>query len=605
MPPPKRPPLLPMKSGTELACGTVIQKYLGRSEGGLSYLGKHPSFGQVVVKDLANELIETFQNIRDEIEGFIDLQHPSLQKLISFGDRQGHPYLIYTYVQGQNLDRVLESITQNGPPEFRTVYDLLGHMTTAIETLHEVSPHGVLTSSNIYIDNEGNVIILNAGFARVMLCALGSKSDAFRDSVYLAPEVREDPWSASETSDIYSLGVLAVSLLSGTSPSPTTIDIIQENLCDQYPPQVCSFLKKALEKDPAMRLASVVEFREELMRALTAVKKEVRIPKPGELHFGEEKPKRPKRTTSILDGIELPPPLAFEDSDERWVINRNGRDYGPFSDQQIKDKLTSDDINEKTKILDTYTQDFQSLIDVETFTDFVLEYIPKREKRKLEEKEKREETVRQVKRKGSTTILTAVLGVVALFGVFAYFLRVEPLPYPYESITRSFRSVFEVVEPEYAEISTDNDLIASLFNFDEPAEPERSSRRSRRRSSSSSSDGNNEDGEAYEAVEDDYVLDFNSNLPTRTLSQDEINSTLRSEAYRLQRCFESEMRVNPRFRGAELTWSIHPDGRVFNVRAEGNMSDSTETCLTRQFRRIRFPAFNNLPMNVSYPFYVQ
>ena len=75
----------------------------------------------------------------------------------------------------------------------------------------------------------------------------------------------------------------------------------------------------------------------------------------------------------------------------------------------------------------------------------------------------------------------------------------------------------------------------------------------------------------------------------------------------MQRCFGPELRTNPDFKGATVNWSVRADGKVFNVRLEssGQTSKTLEICMVRTFRSIRFPGFNDLPMNISFPFVVE
>jgi hypothetical protein len=56
-----------------------------------------------------------------------------------------------------------------------------------------------------------------------------------------------------------------------------------------------------------------------------------------------------------------------------------------------------------------------------------------------------------------------------------------------------------------------------------------------------------------------------------------------------------------------VQWSIVPDGRTTNIRIEshGEVSDDARSCLRRAFRRMRFPEFNDVPMNISVPFLLQ
>ena len=617
------PPELPLKPGTELPDGTTVQQYLGRSAGGLSYFGEHPEHGRVVIKFLAHNLQDTATAMRDALTSLVGVQHKNVQPFLHVGEHQGKTYLVYGFVEGMNLRIALEErVAQGDPFTFRAVYNVLGHLAVGLEQLHGVAPHGVLTNGNVFVSGGGRVVVSNAGFARVMLAALGPESDAFRDSAFIAPEVRADPWEASEASDFYSLEVIAVSLLSGEDPTVATLPLLLEDVREQYGTKLGAFLDACLAEEPGMRISTTGEFNSELAGVLDSVKgsgeQKARtfttgampaLP-PMEPGAPAQKPPAPKAPSDdLFAGIELPSaPIGGSvlggNDDERWLVNRDGRDYGPYTEQQIKDQLERDEIDENTQILDTFTQEMDTLIDVEVFTDFVMDYIPRREKRRQEEQERREEVVRQVKRKGSTTFLTAAVGVAVLLGSFAMFIRAKPAEYPLNQVVRPFRYEFAVPQPDYQGIAADQQLIASLFNFDEPTAASSSSGSSRGSSGSSRSGDSDDD---LPSVDDDYVVNFDSSRPASKLTDEQVTSTLYSNLGRVQGCFENELRENPSFTGVTVNWSIRPDGRTFNVRVEGRgrITSSLESCLTRAFRRIRFPEFNDVPMNVSFPFNLQ
>ncbi len=307
--------------------------------------------------------------------------------------------------------------------------------------------------------------------------------------------------------------------------------------------------------------------------------------------------------------------IVAADADERWLIRRGTMDFGPYSAERIREMLTSDEITENTEIIDGHTQRVTDLIDCEPFTDFVLDYIPKRQKRIIAAQERREEIVREVKKRGvratiSVTVGAVLLGLLGLlvldvtnvlkFSDVAETVRPTPVEFPFAQVVRNYRYRFVVPQPEYQSISADRDLIASLFR---PQAPEESSgsRRSRRSGSRGSSGDEGDPGDG------DYVLDFDSSAPSRLLTQGEINSALSRNSGRISSCFADEMRSNPSFRGVTLTFSIRPDGRTFNIRVSAGgsgVSSSGRSCLVRAVRRIRFPEFNDVPMSVSYPFYV-
>lgn len=302
--------------------------------------------------------------------------------------------------------------------------------------------------------------------------------------------------------------------------------------------------------------------------------------------------------------------LEVSDSDERWMVRIQGIDYGPFDGPEVRRRLERDEIHENTLVTDSVTGSQAELCDVTHFTDFVLDYVPIREQRRREAEERKAELVTEVKKRSVRATFSVAFGAIGLsllglvglhvtrvlpFEDVLETIRPTPLEFPFQQVVRNYRYRFEVPEPEYQAIAADQGLVAALF-----AAP--SAGGSRRSSGGGSREplGEEESGE--------FLLDFDASQPASKLTSQQVNDTLTANAGRISGCFQDELRDNPNFRGATLRFSIHPNGRTFSVRAStdgGRMSGTAENCLVRAVRGIRFPTFNDVPMSVSYPFYVR
>ncbi len=313
----------------------------------------------------------------------------------------------------------------------------------------------------------------------------------------------------------------------------------------------------------------------------------------------------PPTIDDLFAGIELPPVPGAADSAQptRWIVRRDGRDYGPFTEQRVRDMLEADEIDEHTEVLDTNSQDVLRLVDHPTFSDFTLDYIPRRAKRRIAEQERREHVVKEVKRTGRTAVLAGIAAVVALAGIFAW-TRGQVAPLPFDDFVRTWSWQVEAPEPEYRSISAGDELLAALFDFSEPLpEPEPVATASSHRGDRHGGGAGDDDTSDWAPDRDEFVLDLDNNAPSSLLTTDQINQTVYGNLHRIRPCFESETRANPNFRGATASWSIQPDGRVFNVSLSGGrVSSDFELCMERGLRSMRFPEFNNIPMSVSFPF---
>ena len=79
--------------------------------------------------------------------------------------------------------------------------------------------HGNLTSSNVLLDENNNAKISDYGLSRLMITAAGSSVIATASALgYRAPELSKLKKANTKT-DVYSLGVIILELLTGKSPS--------------------------------------------------------------------------------------------------------------------------------------------------------------------------------------------------------------------------------------------------------------------------------------------------------------------------------------------------------------------------------------------------
>lgn len=86
----------------------------------------------------------------------------------------------------------------------------------------ENTTHGNLTSSNILLDEQTNAHIADFGLSRLMTAAANTNVIATAGTMgYRAPELSKLK-NANTKTDVYSLGVIILELLTGKSPGETT-----------------------------------------------------------------------------------------------------------------------------------------------------------------------------------------------------------------------------------------------------------------------------------------------------------------------------------------------------------------------------------------------
>ena len=609
MTPEQHQPSLPL--GTVLDDGTRLFEFLGRSHGGESYRGVHPNHGGVVAKLLSPQVERIVPGFARELHELASVTHPNLQRFFGISHAGGQTVLVVEYVEGQTLRSALDvRIARGATFSFRSIFNLLSSVSSAIAELHRVGPHGALTSENIFVQPDGRIKVVNVGYAR-LLFASTYREEMFAQSAYMAPELWEVGAQNSRASDLYALGVLTIALAAGTHPTHDQMLPLLEEISSRYTPEMRALLETCLAHAPSSRISSADDFSYALgivFQSLNA------LPSPGP-QSGDSPAFR--RNSSVIVSAFAEPggrPNAshgspakvspsgsqhpqhgssgkHEQLDEpRWVIQKRGKDYGPYPQSEVERQLEAGEIDENTRVFDLYKKESSLLIDVPAFGDFVLDFIPRREKVRLAKGEQRSEFGRRAARTG--TLIVLLLLIVSAVGFAAYVkLRPSPRIMEYAKLVRpTLNQEFEVKKVSYQTLAPDSALVAELFRKPDPTV-------------ASVPEG----PEGDEPDEDLAAMDLAEAGPPRKLTSDEIQTTLRANLPRMQRCFGAELRTNPDFKGATANWSVRADGKVFNVRLEsaGAASKTLEICMVRIFRSIRFPAFNDLPMNIAFPFVVQ
>jgi hypothetical protein len=605
----------PLTPGAALDDGTVLLTELGRSAAGESFLAEDPVLGSVVVRVLAPALEPIAARGTERLQALTQVRHRNLQQFYRVGRSGQATCLVYEFVEGQSLRSAIdERVRQGRRFSFGSVFNLLTHLCNGLVALQEQMPHGAISPDNIFVQPDGKVKLGGVGYAALSLFAPGQAA-TLAGGVWTAPEVRQDPRSISPAADVYALGMVALVMLTGRYPTPAEVPALLDEVESRHAPELRTLLVRCLAPDREARLGTANELRQALPRVLSSVSS--RQPPAGEqggpgAMSGQYPTIRADAPESRAAAERAPRPavsgpLATVPSELRWVVRRDGRDLGPFAEPEIRRQLEAGEIDENTDVFDLFTQQTSPLIDVPTFSDFVLDFVPMRQKSRLASAERRDEVVRRVKR---TTLVAAVLTLAVVAGLwFTWdrFLRPKPLAIRFDTLTRPvLQSEFEVSQPAYQPIAADPELVASLFA---PARPGRAAAPQQPRAERRP--GAVEEPEAVEQVEEplgeEAAIDLSGSTPARKLSDAEIRDTIRSALPRMQTCFGNELASNKAFTGATVTWSVRADGRTFNIRVSSAAPASAglEACVVRTFRALRFPRFNDLPMNLSFPFYIQ
>lgn len=240
---------------------------------------------KVVVKVLpvespANVSLERF---RREVSLAAQLQHPHIVPLLTAGDADGIPYFTMPYVRGESLRARLNS---GGELPLPDAVRLLRQVASALAFAHDADVvHRDIKPENVLVNGDA-AMVTDFGVAKALTesatgqeTGLTSLGVALGTPAYMSPEQASADPHIDHRSDIYSWGVLAYEVLTGSTPfsgrspqallaahiSETPPDIAQRR--PAIPAPLARLVMRCLEK----RAADRPQHAREVLQALDGI----------------------------------------------------------------------------------------------------------------------------------------------------------------------------------------------------------------------------------------------------------------------------------------------------------------------------------------------
>ncbi len=257
---------------------------------------------------------------RKEVKIATSLRHENIVRTLDYGYDDGRYYLVMDYIEGCNLQ---DLVNRHGQMGLGQVVALVGQLCDALHYAHNQGIgiiHRDIKPQNVLVDKRQHVRLGDFGLARAIAnTGLTVTGPTIGTIGYLAPEqIQNAPLTAR--TDIYALGVMMFVMVTGRLPFENTsaLAVALAHVQQEAPlprvhnPQVSPSLelviRRCMAKDPARRFASVLELKSSLIDCLTdeAIYKNAT---PLALEFNLAEPTTPKpaeQTTDLEDVISLP-----------------------------------------------------------------------------------------------------------------------------------------------------------------------------------------------------------------------------------------------------------------------------------------------------------
>ena len=203
-------------------------------------------------------IVARFQN---EAKVMVQLNHPNIRQVYDFCYIDERPCILMEYLEGTDLKALMKSGRRFTNDELIKWWN---QIADALKYTHKKGiVHRDIKPSNIFLDENGNIKLLDFGIAKIKESISMTQTGSMMGTLlYMSPEQVKDSKHIGPQSDIYSLAVTFVHLLSGKVPYDTTTSddyTIRKGIVEipidlsNVPAQWQGFLKPYLEKDAEKR----------------------------------------------------------------------------------------------------------------------------------------------------------------------------------------------------------------------------------------------------------------------------------------------------------------------------------------------------------------
>jgi len=240
--------------------GFTLLRKLG--EGGMAevWYAENKIKKAVAVKLIKEEFIKmpaVVKRFENEATIMVQLNHPNIRQVIDFGNINERPCIIMEYLEGKDLK---EMLIQGGHFTDAQLQKWWNEIIDALNYTHEQGIiHRDIKPSNIFITQRGQLKLLDFGIAKVRDSISHTQTGTqIGTLLYMSPEQVRDSKHIDKKTDIYSLAVTFVHMLTGKTPYDITKDSdfdIREKIVyrplklDGIAPHWQLFLTPYLEKD--------------------------------------------------------------------------------------------------------------------------------------------------------------------------------------------------------------------------------------------------------------------------------------------------------------------------------------------------------------------
>ncbi len=267
-------------------------RVIGQGGMGSVMLGRSMTDGRAVaIKTLLPEVAVSEQSLKRfarEIEVASALQHPNIVSYIEHGTHNGLVYLVTEFISGMDASRLAKNY--GGRLSCPQVVKIIEQTLSALEFAHQLGfVHRDIKEQNILVEGEYPNFVakltdfgLSKSFKETGMSGVTMAGDVAGTIAYMPPEQVRDFKDVKPPSDIYAVGMMAYSLLTGAhaldiSPKAGIAETVKaifekpiiplRNRIPDVPSHIASVIETALAKEVEYRWRSAGAMRAALLSA--------------------------------------------------------------------------------------------------------------------------------------------------------------------------------------------------------------------------------------------------------------------------------------------------------------------------------------------------
>ncbi len=254
--------------------GYVLTDLIGVGGFGAVYRAQQPIIDrEVAIKAILPEYAnhpDFIRRFETEAQLIARLEHPHIVPLYDYWREPDGAYLVMRLLRGGNLH---DRLALEGAWSLGATARLLDQIAAALAAAHRRGiVHQDIKPGNILLDEDGNSYLADFGIAKNLLDAqdMLRKGPRIGTPLFMAPEQFSPEGTVTPQTDIYSLGIVLYTTLTGRVPfaHTDTSVIIRSHLNDPLPPvqfvrpelphEVNTVLRLATAKEPEARYQDVL-----------------------------------------------------------------------------------------------------------------------------------------------------------------------------------------------------------------------------------------------------------------------------------------------------------------------------------------------------------